>query len=54
MNYKTFLENLLDSVISQNGSDLHFSEGRYPTIRVNGDLVPLLNTKSLEKQINLI
>lgn len=50
MNYKTFLETLLDAVINQNGSDLHFSEGRYPTIRVNGELVPLLNTKILEKQ----
>ncbi len=49
MEYKTFLEKLLDAVITQSGSDLHFSQGRYPTIRVNGDLVPLLNTKMLEK-----
>lgn len=46
---KAFLESLLDAVINQNGSDLHFSEGRYPTIRVNGELIPLLNTKILSK-----
>lgn len=49
MDYKSFLEKLLDAIVTQNGSDLHFSEGRYPTIRVNDDLVPLLNTKILEK-----
>lgn len=53
MEYKTFLEKLLDNVITQSGSDLHLSEGRYPTIRVNGDLVPLLNTKLLERDDTL-
>lgn len=48
MEYKNFLNQLLDTVISQNASDLHFSEGRYPTIRVNDDLVPLMDTKILE------
>lgn len=50
MEYKTFLDKLLDAVIFQNGSDLHFSENRYPTIRVNGDLIPLLSTKILAKE----
>jgi len=49
MEYKNFLDKLLDSVVAQNGSDLHFSEGRYPTIRLNGTLIPLLDTKVLEK-----
>lgn len=40
--YKQNLNELIDAVIKQNGSDLHFSEGRYPTIRINGDLVPML------------
>lgn len=53
MDYKNFLHTLLDAVIKQNGSDLHFSEGRYPTVRVQGDLVPMLNTKVLEKQDTL-
>ena len=53
MDYKNFLHTLLDAVIKQNGSDLHFSEGRYPTVRVQGDLIPMLNTKILEKQDTL-
>lgn len=53
MEYKTFLEKLLDSIITQNGSDLHFSEGRYPTIRTNDELIPLLNTKILERSDTL-
>lgn len=48
MEYKTFLDKLLDAIVTQNGSDLHFSEGRYPTIRTNDELIPLLNTKILE------
>ncbi len=53
MEYKAFLEKLLDAVITQNGSDLHISEGRYPTIRINGELIPLLNTKILEHEDTL-
>lgn len=49
MEYKHFLDQLLDTVVAQNASDLHFSEGRYATIRVNNDLVPLMDTKILEK-----
>lgn len=41
MDYKNILEQLIEEVIKQDGSDLHISEGRYPTIRVNGDLIPL-------------
>lgn len=50
MEYKNFLNQLLDTVVSQNASDLHFSEGRYATIRVNGDLIPLMDTKILQQQ----
>lgn len=53
MEYKTFLDKLLDAVITQSGSDLHLSADRYPTIRVNGDLVPLLSTKKLEENDTL-
>ncbi len=53
MEYKKFLDQLLDTVISQMGSDLHCSEGRYPTIRVNGDLIPLLDTRMLERDDTL-
>ena len=33
---------LLDTVISEGGSDLHLSAGTHPIIRVSGSLVPLL------------
>lgn len=41
MDYKSTLEKLVQEVINQNASDLHISEGIKPTIRINGDLVPL-------------
>lgn len=43
MDYKSTLDKLIKEVIDQSGSDLHISEGRNPTIRVNGDLIPLKN-----------
>jgi twitching motility protein PilT len=50
MNYKDILKELIDNVVKQSGSDLHFSEGRHPTIRVNQDLVPLLDYNVLTKE----
>lgn len=50
MNHKETLQNLIDIVIKQGGSDLHFSEGRHPTIRVNQDLIPLLDFPVLNKE----
>ncbi len=49
MEYKNFLDQLLNAVVTQSASDLHFSEGRYPTLRVNNDLIPMLDTRILEK-----
>lgn len=42
MEYKEQLEDLLSTVIREGGSDLHLSEGRHPTIRVSGSLIPLV------------
>ena len=50
MNTTTMLKELIDNVIKQGGSDLHFSEGRHPTIRVNQDLVPILEYPVLSKE----
>lgn len=50
MDYKTVIQKLIDNVISQGGSDLHLSEGRYPTVRVNGDLIPLMDHEVLQKE----
>jgi twitching motility protein PilT len=41
VNYKKELEELIDIVIDEDGSDLHLSVGSHPVIRVSGSLVPL-------------
>jgi twitching motility protein PilT len=53
MDYKAELENLLEAVIQENGSDLHLSVGRHPTMRVSGFLVPLLKKQALSKEDTL-
>jgi twitching motility protein PilT len=50
VDYKKLLQELVDTVIGQNGSDLHLHEGRHPTIRVNGDLIPILDKQPLSKE----
>ena len=40
--YKKELDELINVVIKEGGSDLHISEGRHPTIRVSGFLIPLV------------
>jgi twitching motility protein PilT len=47
MDYKKELEELVSLVIKENGSDLHLSEGRHPTIRVAGSLIPLVRKEVL-------
>ena len=41
------IETLLDTVVSEGGSDLHISAGAHPTIRVAGSLVPLLQQEPI-------
>lgn len=50
MDYKTIFTTLIDTVIKQRGSDLHLSEGRHPTVRVDGELIPLLNQEVLNSK----
>ncbi|MSR78525.1 MAG: type IV pilus twitching motility protein PilT [Candidatus Taylorbacteria bacterium] len=45
--YKKELEELIDYVVKEGASDLHISEGRPPTLRVSGFLVPLVNESKL-------
>ncbi len=47
MDYKKELDDLIKTVITQGGSDLHLSEGRHPTIRVASELIPLLKKEIL-------
>lgn len=42
MEYKGELETLIDTVITEGGSDLHVVVGMNPVIRVSGNLIPLL------------
>lgn len=39
--------------MKESASDLHLSEGRYPTVRVAGFLIPLMNRKILTKEDTL-
>ncbi len=49
VDYKKELEDLINIVISEKGSDIHFSVGNHPTIRVSGSLIPLLKKPLLTK-----
>ena len=42
IDYKRELEELIEIVVGEGGSDLHFAVGAHPTIRVSGSLIPLL------------
>ncbi len=50
MDYKKELSELIDMVIKEGASDLHISEGRHPTIRVSGFLIPIVKKNPLTKQ----
>ncbi len=48
--YKTILTDLIKTVVNEGASDLHLSEGRHPTIRVSGMLLPLVKHSVLTKE----
>lgn len=45
--YATILKGLLDAVVQERASDLHLSAGRHPVLRVNTELIPLVNQGEL-------
>ncbi|MEK7575218.1 MAG: type IV pili twitching motility protein PilT, partial [Patescibacteria group bacterium] len=49
VDYAQELNNLIEYVIREGGSDLHLSPGRPPTIRVSGSLIPLVKLPKLTK-----
>jgi len=53
MNYETELDDLIMTLVKEAGSDLHFSAGSFPTIRVNRDLIPLTRKKELTAEDTL-
>jgi len=50
MDYKAELEELILTATREGGSDIHLSEGRHPTIRVAGSLIPLMKRDVLKKE----
>lgn len=50
MNYAQELDDLIMTAIKEEGSDLHMTVGTFPTIRVNGELIPLLKRKELSAE----
>ncbi len=47
MEYKKTFEELIETLITEDGSDLHLSAGRFPSIRVNGELIFLMTRPEL-------
>jgi twitching motility protein PilT len=47
MNYQEELNDLLGTVVREGASDIHLSEGRHPTIRINSALLPLVKKNIL-------
>lgn len=53
MNYKETIKDLLETVIRENGSDLHLSAGSNPVIRVDNILIPLQTSPVLKEEDTL-
>lgn len=50
MNVSLKLDEFFEAVGSQGASDIHFVAGRHPTLRVNGELTPLIRENILSPQ----
>lgn len=50
MEYNKFLDEILTSLIHEDGSDLHMGTGRKPAVRINGQLVFLSNSETLKQE----
>ncbi len=50
MDYNKFLDEILTSLIHEDGSDLHLGTGRKPAVRINGQLVFLENKEALKQE----
>ena len=51
MDYKNELSDLIKTVFQEGASDLHLSEGKRPTIRVSGMLLPLVKREIISKEM---
>jgi len=50
MEYKKTFEELIETLIREEGSDLHLATGRFPTVRINGELTSLINHPELTQE----
>ena len=50
MVYKDFIEKIFEKALNLKASDIHFSAGRYPTLRVDGILVSIKDEKILDQK----
>jgi Tfp pilus assembly pilus retraction ATPase PilT len=55
---RKILDDLLLIIDKEEASDLHISEGRYPTVRVDGSLIPItigdiLSSEDIEEMIRI-
>lgn len=53
MVYKDFIEKIFEKALHSKASDIHFSVGRYPTLRVDGILTMLKDEKILDQNDTL-
>lgn len=53
MNYETELDDLVMTLVKENGSDLHFTVGNFPVLRINRELIPLTRKKELSDEDTL-
>jgi len=49
LDYKKEVDDLVSIVVKEGGSDLHLAEGRVPTIRVAGSLIPIIKKEPFTK-----
>jgi twitching motility protein PilT len=53
MNYATELDDLIMTLVKEGGSDLHFTVGNFPILRINRELTPLTRKKQLTPEDTL-
>ncbi len=47
MNYETELDDIVMTLVKEGGSDIHFTVGHFPTLRISRELLPLTRKKEL-------
>lgn len=53
MNYEVELDDLVMTLIKEGGSDIHFTVGSFPTLRIHRELIPLTRKKELSAEDTL-